>query len=123
MRDSPCRPTSLDKTPRETAPSVVKTYISSACNATNAADEYESVSTANEFSEGVGWFYYSQTNPCNTYFGGLTDTALGLTSMTSLGAIAGPFPTLRSRVAFGMGDYSMLIRLLDNGTRVHSLNA
>src|SRR5439155_19492042 len=79
--------------------------ISSACNATNSADEYESVSTANYFTEGVGWFYYSQTNPCSTYFGGLTDTALGLVSMTSLGAIAGPFPTLRSQAAFGMGDY------------------
>ncbi len=97
----------------EAAPVVVQNYNSGSCSGSSPFNTFMSVSTANEFTGGVGWFFYMQPprtrysvgGPCNTYFVGYTDTALGLSSMSYAGALAGPFPTMRFDAAHGMGDY------------------
>jgi hypothetical protein len=96
-------------------------FISSVCNATNADDDFESVSTASQFSQNVGFFYYHQPggDACSTSFTGQVSNNLALTSTTPAGTLSvnpsspgsfGTFPTMGFAGMAGMGDYVGIVK-------------
>ena len=96
----------------ETLPTIAKTWIGGGLCGSGTNNTFGSVVTVNQFTNGMGWFYYQQAsgNACSTTFTGWTNTALGLTTLTSTGTLGGPFPTMRFAAAMGLGDYVGIVQ-------------
>jgi hypothetical protein len=85
-------------------------WISSQCNSYH--NEFGTMVAASKFNDGVGFFYYQQTNnaPCSTVVQGATDVNAGLFHIYNTGNLAASFPSVIDWNTNGMGDYHFAIK-------------